>query len=143
MRIAIGSDHRGTRYKKLIKERLTRLGHCVSDLGAHNEESTDYPDYAQAVARAVADGQCDRGVLICSSGIGMSIAANRFKGVRAALCLNAEMARISRFHNNSNVLCLGQDAAGEAEVNKIVDVWLSTGFEGGRHQRRIDKMDKD
>jgi len=141
MKIAIGSDHRGVRYKALVRQMLEAAGHEVQDVGTNSEQSADYPDYAQPVARAVAAGQADRGVLICASGIGMSIAANRFRGVRATLCLNERMARTARAHNDSNVLCLGQDFVDEEALGKIVQTWLTTPFEGGRHQRRVCKID--
>jgi ribose 5-phosphate isomerase B len=141
MKIVIGSDHRGVRYKALVRQMLEAGGHEVQDVGANSDQSADYPDFAQPVARAVADGEADRGVLICSSGIGMSIAANRFRGVRATLCLNERMARTARAHNDSNVLCLGQDFVDEETLRKVVQTWLATPFEAGRHERRICKID--
>jgi RpiB/LacA/LacB family sugar-phosphate isomerase len=141
MRIAVGSDHRGFRYKTLIKQMLEEAGHSVKDFGAHSEAPQDYPDIALAVAKSVSCGESERGVLICSSGVGMSMAANRVKGVRAALCMNEKMAQLSRMHNDSNVLCLGQDLIDEGTMRRIVQAWLTTGFEGGRHSRRIAKLD--
>ena len=143
MKIAVGSDHRGVRYRKMIKELLRERGHEVIDLGAHTTDSSDYPDYARPVARSVARGEADRGVLVCGSGIGMSIAANRFQGVRAALCLTPEMADTARTHNDSNVLCLGQDLMGESTARRTVEKWLSSEFEGGRHSRRLGKIDEE
>lgn len=142
MRVAIGSDHRGRRYKDEIKAHLERLGHTVADMGTDQEGSVDYPDYARKVARSVSTGENDRGVLVCSTGIGMSMAANRFKGVRAALCLNMKMAQLARRHNDANVLCLGQDLVPEQDVTGIVDEWLTREFEGGRHERRVKELDE-
>jgi ribose 5-phosphate isomerase B len=141
MKVAIGADHRGVRYKAIIKEQLEHLGHSVQDFGTNSEDSADYPDQAIPVARSVASDENDAGILICSSGIGMSIAANRIKGVRAALCLNEAMARAARSHNNSNVLCIGQDLVDEQTCRRIVEEWLRTKFEGGRHSRRLAKID--
>ena len=141
MKVAIGADHRGVRYKAIIKEQLEQLGHSVQDFGTNGEDSVDYPDHAIPVARSVASAENDVGILICSSGIGMSIAANRIKGVRAALCMNEAMARVARMHNNSNVLCLGQDLLDEQTCRRIVEEWLRTEFEGGRHSRRLAKID--
>ncbi|MDP6107222.1 MAG: ribose 5-phosphate isomerase B [Candidatus Brocadiia bacterium] len=142
MKIAVGSDHRGRHYKDLVKAQIERLGHTVLDMGTSGEESVDYPDHAHMVARSVAGGGSERGVLVCSTGIGMSMAANRLKGVRAALCMNREMAQFARRHNNSNVLCLGQDMVPEQDVAGIVSEWLFTEFEGGRHVRRVNKIDQ-
>lgn len=141
MKLAIGADHRGLRYKEMIVGQLERLGHSVQDFGTDGEQSVDYPDYAIPVARSVARGEHDAGVLICATGLGMSMAANRVKGVRAALCLNEKMAEMSRSHNNANVLCLGQDMVDEETARRIVARWLSTEFEGGRHARRMAKID--
>ncbi len=141
MIIALGSDHAGLQLKEAVKERLAQLGHQALDLGTHTPDSTDYPDYAAAVARAVAGGQAARGVLVCGSGLGMCMTANRFAGVRAALAPTAEHARLGRLHNDANVLCLGQRLTPQAEALVILDAFLDTEFEGGRHQRRIDKMD--
>lgn len=142
MRIAIGSDHRGFRLKQKLVECLRGLGHTVLDLGTDGPDSTDYPDYAFAVARTVVRRRASRGILICSTGIGMSIAANRVPGARAALCGNVGLARLSRQHNNANVLCLGADTVTPARARRIVDAWLRTGFEGGRHRRRVRKLDR-
>ena len=140
-RVAIGADHRGVRYKAIIRDQLERLGHSVQDFGTDSEDSVDYPDHAIPVARSVANGENDAGVLICATGIGMSIAANRQKGVRAALCLTEEMAQIARSHNNANVLCIGQDLVDEQTCRRIVEKWFTTGFDGGRHSRRLAKID--
>ena len=140
MRIAIGSDHRGFRLKEQLKEHLERQGHRVLDFGTMTTDAVDYPDYACPVAEAVAGRRAARGILICGTGIGMSIAANRFPGVRAALCNDGRSARMSRLHNNANVLCLGGDVMITAQAKRIVSVWLKTEFEGGRHARRVRKL---
>ena len=142
MNVALGADHRGVRHKEWIKQWLEAHGHQVVDFGAEDEtESRDYPDFAFPVARAVAEGRCERGVLVCGSGIGMSMAANRVRGVRAALCVDRRMAEASRRHNNANVLCIGQDMTDAEATDAIVDTWFSTPFEGGRHERRVSKLD--
>ena len=138
MKVALGSDHAGFRLKERIKEFLISKGHEVIDFGTTDGESTHYPLFAKEVALAVQKGEADRGILVCGTGIGMSIAANKFKGVRAALCLNEYMARMSRLHNDANVLCLGDRVLGEDLALSIVEVWLNTPFEGGRHQKRIE-----
>jgi ribose 5-phosphate isomerase B len=140
MKIVIGSDHRGYELKEILKRRLAAAGHAVNDVGCVSSESTDYPDYAFAVARAVAIREAQRGILICSSGIGMSIAANKVRGIRAALCCNELMATRSRRHNDSNVLCLGADFISVARAGKIVNAWLGAEFESGRHLRRLRKI---
>jgi ribose 5-phosphate isomerase B len=141
MRIAIGSDHRGVELKKTIINLLEETGHEFEDFGSYNTESVDFPDFALHVAEGVAGGNFERGILICDTGIGMCIAANKVKGIRAALCYNAFNARRARQHNDANILCLG---GGEGQlqdpVAEIVDAFLNTEFEGGRHQRRIDKI---
>ncbi|ADC89196.1 ribose 5-phosphate isomerase B [Thermocrinis albus DSM 14484] len=137
MRVAIGSDHAGFPLKEKIKEFLISKGHTVLDFGTQSQESTDYPIFAREVSLAVQRGEAERGILVCGTGIGMCIVANKFKGVRAALCLNEYMARMSRLHNDANVLCLGDRVIGEELALSIVDVWLSTPFEGGRHERRV------
>ncbi len=142
MNIWVGADHRGKEYKTLIKDYLTEKGHKVKDVGTSPEcSSVDYPDYAIPVAGAVANGTADRGVLVCASGIGMSISANRLKRVRAALCLTPGMAETARRHNNCNVLCLGQDLIEPHQVLPILNTWLDTKFEGGRHIKRLKKID--
>lgn len=140
MRISIGSDHRGVHIKTRLIAHLTTAGHEVVDLGTDSEDSVDYPDFASAVCRQVALGQADRGILICGTGIGMAIAANKFKGVRAANCYDQVMAELCRRHNNVNVLCLPGDLIGDGPVDELVNIWLATEFEAGRHQRRLDKI---
>jgi ribose 5-phosphate isomerase B len=140
MRIAIGSDHRGYRAKQRLLLVLRQLGHEVADLGPQTDESVDYPDFAIAVARAVSEGQADRGVLICGTGIGMCIAANKVCGVRAAPCHDAITAEMSRRHNDANVLCLSADLLGEELLDRMVRIWLETPFESGRHARRVEKI---
>ncbi len=140
MRVALGADHRGFLLKEKLKALLRRQGHSIVDLGCHSPDRTDYPDHAFAVARAVEQRRAARGVLICSTGIGMSIAANRVPRVRAALCLDAHMARMSREHNDANVLCLGADLVSVRRAEQILAVWLSTPFAGGRHRRRVRKL---
>ncbi|HIP42878.1 MAG TPA: ribose 5-phosphate isomerase B [Aquifex aeolicus] len=138
MKIAIGSDHAGYPLKEKIKDFLEKEGYEVLDMGTHSQESTHYPLFAQAVARAVEEKKVDKGILICGTGIGMSITANKFKGVRAALCTNEYMARMSRLHNDANVLCLGERVLGVELALSIVKVWLETPFEGGRHLKRVE-----
>ncbi len=138
MRIALGSDHAGFRLKERIKDFLLRKGFEVMDFGTTSEDSTHYPLFAKDVALAVQKGEADRGILVCGTGIGMSITANKFRGIRAALCYNEYTARMSRLHNDSNVLCLGDRVLGEELALAIVEVWLDTPFEGGRHSKRIE-----
>jgi ribose 5-phosphate isomerase B len=140
VRLALGADHRGFALKEELKRWLAARGHEVIDFGPTSADRVDYPDYAFEVARAVARRQADRGILICSTGIGMSIAANKVRGVRAALADNVRLARLSREHNDSNVLCLGADVVSGTEARRIVGVWLRTGFAGGRHARRLAKI---
>lgn len=140
MRIAIGSDHRGFGVKQKIGELLRRFNHEVDDVGAHSLESVDYPDVAAIVGAKVSKGEVDRGILICGTGIGMSIAANKFPGVRAAPCHDDITAEMSRRHNDLNVLCLSADLLGERLIDRMVEIWLNTGFEGGRHARRVEKI---
>jgi ribose 5-phosphate isomerase B len=140
MKVAIGSDHRGYLLKEQIKSAFTPQNIEFSDFGAKSREPCDYPDFAFSVAEAVARGQADRGILICGSGNGMLIAANKVKGVRAASALSPEMARLSRLHNDANVLAVPADFVDPQLVTKIVKVWLETQFEGGRHQRRLEKI---
>lgn len=140
MRIAIGCDHRGYAVKMKLMEAVARLGHEVTDAGAHDPEGCDYPDVAANVGRMVSGGQVDRGILVCGSGIGMCIAANKIPGVRAAPCHDDLTAEMSRRHNDLNVLCLSADMLGERLIDRLVEVWLTTEFEGGRHQRRIEKI---
>ena len=142
MKIAVASDHAGLNHKNRAAQMLRELGHDVEDMGTHEEKSVDYPDYAVPLAQAVADGSVDRGVLVCATGIGMSIAANRVKGVRAALCVDEHAAEMSRSHNDSNVLCLAGRTQSWEEVAGILKVWLDTRFDGGRHEPRIRKIDE-
>jgi len=140
MKIAVGSDHRGFEAKHLIKAIVTQLGHECIDFGSTNKDPVDYPDPAYQVAMAVSKKQADRAILACATGLGMSIAANKIKGIRAALCHDELSAQISRDHNDANVLCISGDQIGEVLLRKIVEVWLSTEFSGGRHQRRVNKI---
>jgi len=140
VRIALGCDHRGLELKQTIMGLLDELGHDYQDFGGYNTDPVDYPDIAKQVAEAVASGEFDQGILICSSGIGMSIAANKVRGIRAALCCTTFGAERARRHNDANVLCLGQDTLDRASALDIVRVYLSTTFEGGRHLRRLEKI---
>ena len=139
MRIAIGCDHRGLELKQLIIRLITQLGHSPEDFGCYTAESVDYPDVARKVAEAIATGDFDRGILICDTGIGMSIAANKVKGIRAALCHDAFSAQRARQHSDANILCLAA-AQGQAAVPRTVETFLTYEFEGGRHQRRLNKI---
>lgn len=140
MRIALGADHRGFALKENLRRWLNERGEEVADFGTSNAESVDYPDYAFKVAGAVSRHRVDRGILVCSTGIGMSIAANKVHGVRAALVDSIKLARLSREHNDANVLCLGADSVSSAAARRIVGVWLRTEFAGGRHARRLAKI---
>ena len=140
MRIAIGCDHRGVNLKKAIIELLTEEGHSYEDFGCYNTDPVDYPDFARSVAQAVAQRRFDHGILICSTGIGMSIAANKVPGVYAALCHDVFSAQRSRQHNNANVLCLGGSLIGVDVAKDIVHAYLGTDFEGGRHAQRLEKV---
>ncbi|HHN78656.1 MAG TPA: ribose 5-phosphate isomerase B [Phycisphaerales bacterium] len=140
MKIAVSADHRGRVFAEQIGQMLEQLGHEVLQWAPPEGESCDYPDKAAAVGRAVATGDADCGVLVCGTGIGMSIAANKIRGVRAALVHDELTAGLAKSHNNANVLCLSGDLLGERKVSAIVEKWLNTEFEGGRHQRRIDKI---
>jgi ribose 5-phosphate isomerase B len=140
MKIAIASDHRGFAAKQQIKSILTQLGHNSIDLGPNDNNPIDYPDTAYAAATAVAKKQADRGILICATGLGMSIAANKIKGIRAVVCHDELSAQISRDHNDANVLCISGDQVNEVVLRKMVEVWLNTEFSGGRHERRVRKI---
>jgi ribose 5-phosphate isomerase B len=140
MKIAIGSDHRGYTVKAKVVDLLKRLGHDVDDVGTNSIEAVDYPDFASEVARRVSKQNVDRGILICGSGIGMAIAANKFHGVRAAPCHDDLTAEMSRRHNDLNVLCLSADMLGEKLIDRMVEIWLTTEFEAGRHARRVQKI---
>jgi ribose 5-phosphate isomerase B len=139
MRIAIGCDHRGIDFKQSIIKVLNNGKHTVKDYGSYTTDSVDYPDIAKEVGDAVVSGKYDRGILICGTGIGMSIAANKIKGIRAALCHNAFCASRARQHNDANILCMGSEIVKE-EMPEIVVTFMTTDFEGGRHQRRVGKM---
>jgi ribose 5-phosphate isomerase B len=140
MRVAVGSDHRGFGVKGKIIELIKRLGHEAVDDGTNSNEAVDYPDVAAKVAAQVSQHEVDRGILICGSGLGMCIAANKFAGVRAAPCHDDLTAEMSRRHNDLNVLCLSADMLGEKLIDRMVEIWLTTEFEGGRHARRIEKI---
>ena len=135
----IGSDHRGLAIKAALLELVTSMGIVIEDAGTYTEESADYPEFAAKVAGAVSSGACSRGILICGSGIGMSIVANKFSGVRAALCTDQHTAKMCRLHNNANVLVMSE-AAGMERARDMLRTWLETPFEGGRHQRRLDQI---
>ena len=139
--MVVGSDHAAVAAKSIVVDALKELAVRVEDVGSDGRESVDYPDYAAEVARKVASGKADRGILLCGTGIGMSIAANKIEGVRAALAHDVTTARMSRLHNDANVLALGGGLLGERLLKEIVSVWLSTEFEGGRHQRRVEKIE--
>ncbi len=141
-RIAIGSDHRGFLLKKAIIPLLAELGHDSHDMGCYNGDPIDYPDVAEKVAIAVANGEADYGVLICGTGTGMSISANKVPGVRAALCTDPMSAQMARRHNDANVLCLGGEMIGEWLAKEITAAYLSAEFEGGRHARRVEKISR-
>ena len=140
MKVAIGSDHAGYDVKEEILKLLTGAGHEVNDLGPSGTGSVDYPAFAVQVSREVAASRADRGVLVCGTGIGMSIAANKIPGVRAALCANGHLARMARLHNDANLLCVGARVTGMGLIEEIVEIFLSTPFEGGRHGRRVGKI---
>lgn len=141
MKIGIGTDHEGYRFKELIKRHLAELGHTVTDFGTDSDARVDYPVYIRPVALAVAAGECERGVVLGASGNGEAMVANRVRGVRCALCCNEESARLARAHNDANVLALGARFVPEDRLFAIVDIWLTTPFEGGRHERRIRMID--
>jgi ribose 5-phosphate isomerase B len=141
MRIAIGSDHAGLEMKKTVSGLLSELGYEIADYGTCEPQSVDYPDYGEKVAAAVSEGRADRGILVCGTGIGMSIVANKFPHVRAALCNELFAARMSRQHNDANILVLAGRIVGADLAREIALVWLNTEFEGGRHQKRIEKID--
>jgi ribose 5-phosphate isomerase B len=141
MRIAVGSDHAGYRFKTLIAAHLAGQGHIVEDLGTNSDEPVDYPRFIRPVAEAVADGRADRGIVLGGSGNGEAIVANRVRGVRCTLCWNEESARLGRAHNDANVLALGERFLTQDQALAIVDVWMTTAFDGGRHQRRVEQID--
>ncbi len=139
MRIAIGSDHNGLEFKQFIIKLVAEMGHSGEDLGSFTTDSVDYPDIAKKVAEAVAGGDFEHGILLCDTGIGMSIAANKIRGIRAAPCHNAFSARRARQHNDANILCLGA-SEGQDLIPEILEAYLTSQFEGGRHERRLDKV---
>jgi len=141
LRIAIAGDHGGFKLKSEIIKHLESKGFEYKDLGTYNEDSVDYPDYGQAVGKAVASGEFDRGIIICGTGIGISIAANKIPGIRAALCGDCFSAKASREHNDANVLALGERVIGVELAKMITDIWLETKFAGGRHEKRVEKIE--
>ncbi len=141
MPICLGSDHAGFDLKEHVKEFLKTLGHEFIDVGCYSTDSVDYPEFARKVALSVASGECEKGILVCGTGLGMSMAANRVPGIRAALCYGVLTARLSRQHNNSNLLCLGGRMIGPTMAEEIIKTWLTTEFEGGRHENRIKQID--
>ena len=140
MKVAVASDHRGFQAKEHVKDLLTSAGHEVVDFGCDSPASCDYPDTGLTAASAVAQGQTERGILLCGTGIGMSITANKVRGIRAALCHDELTAEMARRHNDANVLCLPADLLGERLIRRVVEVWIQTDYEGGRHQRRLEKI---
>ena len=142
MKIAVASDHRGVRVKGQILSQLAELGHTGIDCGPTEAGSVDYPDYAAKVARIVSSGEAERGILICGTGMGMCITANKFPAVRAVTCHDDVTAEMSRRHNDANIMCLSADLLGERLLGRIVEIWLKTAFEGGRHQRRLEKIEQ-
>ena len=142
MRVAVASDHGGYKLKEKVKEYLESRDIDVIDLGTNSEESVDYPEYGRACAKAVAGGEADRGIVCCGTGIGISIAANKVKGIRCGLCTNVEMAKLTRQHNDANMLAMGGRIIDDETAMAITDAFIDTEFEGGRHQRRIDKIEE-
>ncbi|MBN1929811.1 MAG: ribose 5-phosphate isomerase B [Chlorobiaceae bacterium] len=141
MNIAVGSDHAGVGMKQSVITWLERNGHTCEDMGPFTEESVDYPDFARKVCQAVVEGRADQGILMCGTGIGMSIAANKVKGIRAGLACSPEFAALARQHNNANVLCFAARFNDVPTAEKILESWFASEFEGGRHQRRVDKLE--
>ena len=140
MKISLACDHGGFEFKESIKGILTDKGYEVVDFGTYSLDSCDYPDFASKAAKAVANGECEKGIVICTTGIGVSIVANKVKGIRCALCTSVFQAEMTRKHNDTNVLEIGAGVTGPNLATKIVETWLDTEFEGGRHQRRVDKI---
>ena len=140
MKIALGSDHGGFQLKEAIKKHLEEKGYEVKDYGTYSEESCDYPKYGKAVADAIVSGQCERGILCCGTGVGISLAANKVKGIRACVCSDTFTAKYTRLHNNANILSLGGRVVGVGLALELVDIFLTTEYEGGRHQRRLDQL---
>lgn len=141
MKISMASDHGGLSLKQQIADYLTKLGHEVRDFGTYTNESCDYPDFARPAAEAVSSGNCDRCIVVCTTGVGVSMVANKVKGIRCALCTNADMAKMTRSHNNANALALGQKYVSFELAKEIVDNFINTPFEGGRHALRVDKIE--
>lgn len=142
MKVLLGSDHAGFYLKEDLKVFIQSLGHEVEDYGVYTDESSDYPDVALRVAEDVVKGKGERGILVCGTGVGMSIAANKVRGIRAALCHDVFSARASREHNNANILTMGERVIGKGLAREIVKVWLETDFQGGRHARRVEKIER-
>ncbi len=140
MKVSIGADHGAFELKEALKKHLEEKGIDYKDFGCFSKESVDYPKFAYAAAKAVADGECDFGIICCTTGLGVSMAANKVAGVRAAVCTNEMLAEMTRRHNNANVICMGQKVVSQELAEKMVDIFLSTEFEGGRHQRRVDLL---
>ena len=140
MKIALGADHGGYALKEEIKKMLERLGHTYEDFGCFSTDSCDYPDFGAAAARAVAAGECERGIVVCTTGIGISIAANKIRGIRCAHCADSLEAEMTRRHNDANMLAIGAGFTGKNLAERMVEVFLSTDFEGGRHERRVNKL---
>jgi ribose 5-phosphate isomerase B len=140
MRIAVGTDHRGYSIRSKVVELVERLGHEVVDVGTYTNDAVDYPDIAAVVCHKLSHGEVDRGILICGTGLGMCIVANKFPGVRAAPCHDDLTVEMSRRHNDTNVLCLSADLLGERLIDRMIELWLSAPFEGGRHARRLEKI---
>lgn len=143
MKISLASDHGGYQLKGQIADYLTQLGHQVCDYGTYSVDRCDYPDFARKAALAVANGECERGIVVCTTGIGVSMVANKIKGVRCALCVNADMAKMTRAHNNANMIALGQKYVDLVAAKQIVDNFLNTPFEGGVHETRVGKIEID
>lgn len=141
MIIAIGCDHAGYELKEAVKAKMAAAGHEMIDVGTDSTESVDYPKFGHAVGRTVASGEAERGIAICGSGIGISIACNKVPGIRAALCTSTEMAEMCRRHNNANVICMGARMISEELAFAMIDTWMTTEFEGGKHERRINELD--
>lgn len=140
--IGIGSDHAAFEFKEEIKKYLTDRGFIIKDYGTHSTERVDYPDYGRAVAEAVASGGCEKGLLFCGTGIGISISANKVQGIRAVVCSEPYSAKLSRLHNDTNVLAIGARVVGIELAKMIIDMWLETPFEGGRHLKRVEMIEK-
>ena len=140
MKIALGCDHGGYELKEYIKGVIEKMGHEYEDFGCYNLDSCDYPDFGAAAAKAVAEGKCEKGIVVCTSGIGISIAANKVKGIRCAHCADCLQAEMTRRHNDANIMAIGAGFTGKNMAERMVEVFLTTEFEGGRHQRRVDKI---